>query len=66
MTNREHLRRAEEHPTEAEVGTVLPAMADLTVDGARPVEELLHETVAWIHQHEVQATSHFVCKFKDV
>jgi hypothetical protein len=41
-------------------------MADLTVDGARPVKDLLQETVTWIHQHEVVATSLFADKFKDI
>jgi hypothetical protein len=53
ITDREQLRRVEEHPIEVQVGTVLPEMADLTVDGARPVEDLLQETVTWIQQHEV-------------
>jgi hypothetical protein len=38
-------------------------MADLTVDGARPVEDLLQETVTWIQQHEVVVTNHIVDKF---
>jgi len=53
VTDREQLRRAEEHPIEVQVGTVLPEMADLTMDGARPVEDLLQEMVTWIQQHEV-------------
>ena len=62
VIDREQLRRAEEHPIEVQVGTVLPEMADLTVDGARPVEDLLQETVSWIRQHEVVVTNHVVDK----
>jgi hypothetical protein len=63
VTDREQLRRVEEHPIEVQVGTVLLEMADLTVDGARPVEDLLQETVTWIQQHEVVVTNHIVDKF---
>jgi hypothetical protein len=45
---------AEEHPIEVQVGTVLPEMADLIVDGARPVEDLLREMVTWIRQHDMR------------
>jgi len=47
----EKLRRVEEHPTEVQVRTVLPDMADLTVDGSRSTEDLLREIVIWIQQH---------------
>lgn len=53
VTDREQLRRAEAHPIEVQARTVLPEMADLTVYGARPVEDLLQEMVTWIRQHEV-------------
>jgi len=38
----ETLQRIEEHTTEAQVGTVLPGIADFLVDGTRPQEELQH------------------------
>jgi cytidylate kinase len=36
------------HTTEADVKNVLPAMADLVADGARPVPDLVNQIVAWI------------------
>lgn len=38
----------EAHTTEADVKIVLPAMADLVADGARPVPDLVNHIVAWI------------------
>jgi cytidylate kinase len=38
----------EAHTTEADVNTVLPALADLVADGARPVPDLVNQIVAWI------------------
>ena len=54
IPDRETVQRVEEHSTEAQVGTVLPGMADFLVDGARPLEGLLQEIVRWVQQH----TSH--------
>ena len=38
----------EAHTTEADVNTVLPAMAELVADGARPVPDLVNQIVTWI------------------
>jgi len=51
MPERETLPGVEAHSTEAQVGTVLPGMADFTVDGTRPLEELLQDIVRWVQQH---------------
>ena len=40
----------EAHTTEADVNTVLPAMADLMADGAHPVPDLVNQIVAWIQE----------------
>ncbi|MFX0116116.1 MAG: AAA family ATPase [Candidatus Hodarchaeota archaeon] len=39
----------ESHVTEAEVKTILPAMADLLVDGTRPVPDILNQILGWIN-----------------
>jgi len=44
----EKLEKLEEHTTEAEVTTILPNVADLTVDGARPLNSLVQEIVNWL------------------
>jgi dephospho-CoA kinase len=46
----ETLQRIEEHTTEAQVGTVLPDIADFLVDGTRPQEELQQDIVRWVQQ----------------
>lgn len=51
MTDHEYLQRVDVHPTEAQVWTVLSSVADLTVDGTRPMDDLLSEIVIWIQQH---------------
>lgn len=38
----------ESHTTEADVKAVLPAMADLVVDGTLPVPDLVNHIVAWV------------------
>lgn len=38
----------EEHSTEYQVVETLPSVADLLVDGSRPVEQLVDEIVQWI------------------
>ncbi|MFP5274121.1 AAA family ATPase [Coleofasciculus sp.] len=48
LTNWEQQQQIETHSTEAQVQTVLPAIADLTVDGNRTIEELVVEIVRWI------------------
>jgi len=39
----------ESHVTEAEVKTILPKMADLLVDGTRPVSDILDQILDWIN-----------------
>ena len=46
----ETLQRIEDHATEAQVGTVLPGMADFLVDGARPQKKLQQDIVRWVQQ----------------
>jgi dephospho-CoA kinase len=46
----ETMQRIEEHTTEAQVGTVLPGIADFLVDGTRPQEELQQDIVRWVQQ----------------
>ena len=49
-TDDETLQRIEVHSTEIQVKTLLPGMADFTVDGTQPVESLLQEIVNWVQQ----------------
>jgi hypothetical protein len=51
VADHEDLQRTDAHQTEAQVRTMLPSMADLTVDGTRPIDGLLHDTVIWVQQH---------------
>ncbi len=44
------LTQVEAHPTEEQINTSLPAIADLILDGARPVEELVHAVVLWLQR----------------
>ena len=44
----EKLQCIESHSTEAQVKVFLAGMADLTVDGTQPMENLVHEIVTWI------------------
>jgi dephospho-CoA kinase len=37
------IERIEHHSTEEQVGTILPRLVDLTVDGEKPIEELISE-----------------------
>jgi len=46
----EYLHQIEMHSTEVQVQTVLPKMADLTVDSNRKVQELVKEIVTWVQQ----------------
>lgn len=49
-TDHEHLQRVDTHPTEAQVQTVLPSVADLTVDGTQPMDDLLPKIMLWVQQ----------------
>jgi len=51
MADYRKLQRIESHSTEAQVKTVLPEMADLTVDGTKSIDTLLQEIEAWVHQY---------------
>lgn len=42
----------ESHVTETDVKTALPTMADLLVDGTRPVPDLVNQILAWIRGFE--------------
>jgi len=42
------IRSIEGHSTEAEVGSKVMALADLVVDGSRPLEELIPEVANWL------------------
>jgi adenylate kinase family enzyme len=42
------LESLEHHSTEVQVGTVLPTVADLIVDGASPMNELITEIRSWL------------------
>ncbi|MFB2836539.1 AAA family ATPase [Floridanema evergladense] len=50
LSDRQQWQLLEAHSTEAQVQTALPAMADLTVDGTRKIEDLVLEIVGWIKQ----------------
>ena len=38
----------EAHSTEVQVAMTLPELADLTIDGARPLKDLIHEVKEWV------------------
>jgi cytidylate kinase len=42
------LERIEHHPTEEQVGTILPGLVDLTVDGEKPIEQVVSEVRVWL------------------
>jgi hypothetical protein len=46
------LEQTDAHSTEIEVGTMLPHLADLTVDGSHPVPRLVLTIVGWIRQRQ--------------
>ena len=48
--DRRDLNRIEHHSTEVQVGTILPNLADLVVDGARPLDDLVAEIRTWLDQ----------------
>lgn len=47
-TGKQAALKYEMHTTETDVNAVLPAMADLVVDGARLVPDIVNQIVAWI------------------
>jgi len=46
--DREQLERIERHSTELQLQTIVPSMANLTVDGTRPVRDLVREIAGWV------------------
>ena len=42
------LEKIDHHSTEEQVGTILPGLADLTVDGEKPIEDVISEVRAWL------------------
>lgn len=48
LTRCEQWQLLEAHSTETQVQAVLPAMADLTVNSGRKIEELIQEIVMWL------------------
>jgi dephospho-CoA kinase len=50
IKGRQDLESIEHHSTEVQVGTVLPNVADLIVDGASPMNELITEITSWLGQ----------------
>lgn len=57
ITDRQELDRIEHHSTEVQVGTILPTLADLVVDGAMPLNSLIREIVTWIDEESIQLRS---------
>lgn len=45
------LQQIESHSTESQVRIALPEMADLTMDGTKPIEDLLQKITAWVQIH---------------
>lgn len=50
----QELETIELHSTEEQVATILPRIVDLTVDGEKPIEELISEVRAWLGQYRVE------------
>jgi hypothetical protein len=50
ITDDEAQQRLEVHSTETQVQTILPEMANFTVDGTRPVNNLVQEIAHWVRQ----------------
>ena len=46
----ERVEEVDAHSTEEQVRTVLPEMADLTLEGNRSPEELVNMVVSWVHE----------------
>jgi dephospho-CoA kinase len=54
LSDRQQWQHFETHSTEAQVQTVLPAMADLTLDSTQKIEDLVLEIVGWIQCSDQQ------------
>jgi hypothetical protein len=51
-----HLEEWASHSTEVQVATTLPKIADLIVDGSRPLEDLAREVEQWVRDFIAHAT----------
>ena len=47
LTDKNKIRRIEEHFTEKQVQTVLPRVADLIVDGSKSKLQIVNDIVTW-------------------
>lgn len=47
-----NLRKYDSHSTEVQINSSLFKVADLIIDGSRPVKELTGEIISWIHQYQ--------------
>ena len=50
QTGFERLETVEKHPTEVQVKTELPQIADLKLEGNKPIQDLVRDVVTWVHQ----------------
>lgn len=48
----QELHRMEHHSTEVQVGTILQNLADLVVDGAKPLDSLITEITSWLNEDQ--------------
>ena len=48
FANKNEMKQIEEHPTEKQVQTTLPMVADLLVDGSKPEVQIVNTIVEWI------------------
>lgn len=48
LANKSETKQIEEHPTEKQVQTILPMVADLVVDGSKPEVQIVSTIAAWI------------------
>jgi len=48
--NKKQLKELESHATEAEVNNAIRGLADLIVDGSKPVNDICEELVVWLKQ----------------
>ena len=56
----EWIEAVERHPTEVQVKSELPQIAHLKLEGNKPIQDLVHDVVTWVHQGDgvfAEATS---------
>ena len=46
------LKPVDLHSTEVQLSAILPSLANLTVDGTRPLKDLVPTIVQWLHQRQ--------------